>query len=63
MTTGVCTGGVGGAMPPTNPVYAPLCSARRMDTYWALPVTVKWSRRFRAQHSSVDSVQTGTSLP
>jgi hypothetical protein len=28
-----------------------------------LPVTAKWSRRLRAQHSSVESWQTGTSLP
>ena len=32
-------------------------------SYFVLPVTVKWARRFRCQHSSLDCVQTGTSLP
>ena len=31
--------------------------------YLPLPVTAKWSRRLRDQHSSVDCWQTGTSLP
>ncbi len=36
---------------------------RGVDTYCAFPVTVKWARRLRCQQSSVDCVQTGTSLP
>ena len=31
--------------------------------YFVLPVTVKWARRFRCQHSSLGRRQTGTSLP
>ena len=43
-------------------VFAPHEAARRGPCY-VLPVTVKWARRFRCQHSSFDCVQTGTSLP
>src|SRR5579862_6265391 len=31
--------------------------------YFVFPLTVKWSRRFRAQQSSTASLQSGTSLP
>ena len=35
----------------------------RRASYFVLPLTVKWARRFFCQHSSVDCWQTGTSLP
>ncbi len=50
-------------MPPRACVYFVAVKPRGVDTYWAFPVTVKWARRLRCQQSSVDCVQTGTSLP
>jgi hypothetical protein len=35
----------------------------RTPRYFVLPVTVKWARLFFCQQSSVEAVQTGTSLP
>ena len=45
---------------------APKCQLRRgrVDAWtYFFPVIVEWARRFFCQHSSVDCVQTGTSLP
>jgi hypothetical protein len=38
-------------------------STPRTLRYFVLPVTVKWARLFFCQQSSLEAVQTGTSLP
>lgn len=44
---------------------APPLSAGRTTRsgYCVFPETVRWARRFCCQHASLDSMQTGTSLP
>jgi hypothetical protein len=48
---------------PISPRFARDGATRNAGRTYFLPVTVKWARRFFCQHSSLDCVQTGTSLP
>ena len=55
---GVSTAGTPlGAAPPLS------LGPTARDDYSVFPETVRWARRFFCQHSSMESMQTGTSLP